>query len=62
MLWAAKFFLTGTYEITDFGPGMLEYPEYILAFLGAIIDFFAGAVLLLFSWNLLSKKEPEPTQ
>jgi hypothetical protein len=60
ILWAAKFFVTGIYDIIDFGPWLFEYLDYILAFLGAIADFFAGAVLGLFAWKLLN--EPSTTQ
>jgi hypothetical protein len=61
ILWAASFFFCGLANILDFGPWIFEYWEDFLAFLGALADFFAGAVLALFSWNLLSKKESNTT-
>jgi len=62
LLWAGSLFFCGLYDIVDYGPYISEYPEDILAFIGALADFFGGAVLALFSWNLISKKEPETTQ
>ena len=62
ILWAAKFFFTGIYDIIDFAPWMFEYLDYIPAVFGALADFFAGIVLLLFAWNLLNEKETNPTE
>ena len=62
LFWAAKFFFEGAYDIIDHGPWIFEYWECLLAFLGGLGGFFAGAVLALFSWNLFSKKEPDTTQ
>jgi len=62
ILWAASFFFTGLYDILEFGPWIFEYWENLLAFLGAIANLFAGAVLALFAWNILNEKEPSTTQ
>jgi len=62
MLWAGSFFFTGIHEILYNGQWMFEYFDHMLAFLGAVADFFAGAVLGLFAWNLLNEKEPNTTQ
>ena len=61
LLWAGSLFFCGLYDIVDYGPYIFEYPEDIIAFIAALADFFGGAVLALFSWNLISKKEPETT-
>jgi hypothetical protein len=62
LLWAGSLFFSGLYDIVDFGPYIFECWEDILGFIGALADFFGGAVLALFTWNLLSKKEPDTTQ
>ena len=62
ILWAGAFFFTGIHEILYNGEWMFEYPDHILAFLGAVADLFAGAVLGLFAWNILNEKEPIATK
>ena len=61
ILWAASFFFSGLNNMLEYGQYIPDYWENIPAFLGALGNFFAGAVLGLFSWNLLSKKEPNTT-
>lgn len=55
ILWAASFFFLGLYDIIDFGPWIFEYLEDIIAFLSGLAALFAGVVLALFSWKLLSE-------
>ena len=62
VLWAAKFFFTGIYDIIDFAPWMFENLDYIPAVFGALADFFSGIVLLIFAWNLLNEKETNPIE
>jgi len=59
ILWAASFFFSGIYDIIDYGSWIFEYLEDAIALLGALADFFAGVVLGLFSWKLLSEPEKE---
>ena len=61
ILWAGTFFFTGIHEILYNGQWMFEYFDHMLAFLGAVADLVAGAVLGLFAWNILNEKEPSTT-
>jgi hypothetical protein len=57
ILWAASFFFLGLYDIIDFGPWIFEYLGDIIAFLSGLAALFAGVVLGLFSWKLLSETD-----
>jgi hypothetical protein len=50
ILWAGQFFFWALYDLI-FGPA-------IVCFLAALIYLFAGVVLALFGFKLLSEKEP----
>ena len=53
ILWGASFVFWGLYDILDLS-FLASDP---LCYLGGLADFFAGVMLVLFSWNLLSEKE-----
>ena len=57
ILWAASFFFLGLYDIIDFGPWIFEYLGDMIAFLSGLAALFAGVVLGLFSWKLLSETD-----
>lgn len=59
ILWGASLFLSGLSDILRYGQWIFQYWDDSIGLLGAIADFLGGAVLALFSWNLLSKKEPK---
>ena len=61
ILWAASFFFLGIYYIVDFGPGIFEFMENMIAFLSALAALFAGVVPGLFSWKLLRETEKQIT-
>ena len=61
MLWAGSFFFLGLHKMVWNGQWMADYLDHILAFLSGAADFFAGAVLGLFAWNILNEKEPSTT-
>ena len=57
ILWAASFFFMGLYDIVDFGPWIFQYVQDAIAFLSGLAALFAGIVLGLFSWKLLTETE-----
>jgi hypothetical protein len=62
ILWAVSFVFLGLYNIVDFGPWIFEYLQDTIAFLSGLAALFAGVVLGLFSWKLLSETEQQTTQ
>ena len=57
ILWAASFFFWGLWYLLDLGPDIFIHLENGIGLLGALAALFAGVVLGLFSWKLLSETE-----
>ena len=58
MLWAASFFFRGIWSFVYYGLDVTFYPESTIALLGGLAALFAGLVLGLFSWRMMSDPEP----
>ncbi len=57
ILWAATFFFRGLWDLVNYGPEVIAYPQVARALLGGLAALLAGVVLGLFSVKMLNEPE-----
>jgi hypothetical protein len=55
LLWGASFFFLAIFDMLSFG---WMSADVVLRSLGSLFQIAAGAVFVLFGWNLLNNKDP----